>query len=153
MASPFIRWMIRHDMPSVLAIEQASFDVPWSEEDFLHALRQRSIIGMVAEQGDVIHGFMIYELCKSRLHILNMAVGTHTRRRGVGSAMVAKLVSKLSPERRTRLTLEVRETNLAAQLFYRAQGFKAKRVLRGFYDDTGEDAFLMQYKLPVAAVA
>ena len=61
--------------------------------------------------------------------------------------MVAKLISKLSSHRRTRITLEVRETNLAAQLFFRKQGFKAMRVLRAFYEDSGEDAFLMQYRL------
>ena len=30
-----IRWMIRRDMPEVLRIEQASYDYPWCEEDFL----------------------------------------------------------------------------------------------------------------------
>ena len=59
----------------------------------------------------------------------------------------AKLISKLSSHRRTRITLEVRETNLPAQLFFRAQGFRALRVLRGYYEDSGEDAFLMQYHL------
>ncbi len=60
--------------------------------------------------------------------------------------MVGKLVSKLSSHRRTRITLEVRETNLAAQLFFRKQEFKAMRVLRAFYEDSGEDAFLMEYR-------
>jgi ribosomal-protein-alanine N-acetyltransferase len=41
----------------------------------------------------------------------------------------------------------VRETNLTAQLFFRSQGFKAVRVLRSYYEDSGEDAFLMQYRL------
>ena len=59
--------------------------------------------------------------------------------------MVAKLVSKLSYDRRTRITLEVRETNLDAQLFFRNQGFRATSVLRNFYDDTPEDAYFMQY--------
>ncbi len=61
--------------------------------------------------------------------------------------MVAKLISKLSSHRRTRITLEVRETNLTAQLFFRSQGFRAVKVLRAFYEDSGEDAFLMQYRL------
>ncbi len=102
---------------------------------------------MVAEQGEKVVGFMIYELHKAKLHILNFAVHPSCRRGGVGAQMVAKLISKLSSHRRTRITLEVRETNLAAQLFFRAQGFKAVRVLRGFYEDSGEDAFLMQYRL------
>ena len=142
-----IRWMIRRDMPEVLQTEQESFDYSWTEEDFLRCLRQRNCIGMVAEHGEKVVGFMIYELHKNKLHILNFAVHPTWRRHGVGAQMVAKLISKLSSHRRTRITLEVRETNLPAQLFFRAQGFKAVRVLRNFYEDSGEDAFLMQYRL------
>jgi ribosomal-protein-alanine N-acetyltransferase len=142
-----IRWMIRRDMPEVLQTEQESFEYAWTEEDFLRCLRQRNCIGMVAEQGEKVVGFMIYELHKAKLHILNFAVSTTCRRLGVGMQMVAKLISKLSSHRRTRITLEVRETNLSAQLFFRAQGFKAIKVLRSFYEDSGEDAFLMQYRL------
>ena len=141
-----IRWMIRRDMPEVLAIEHASFEFPWCEEEFLRVLRQRNCIGMVAEYGERVVGFMIYELHKNKLHILNFAVHPAWRRLGVGVQMVAKLISKLSSHRRTRITLEVRETNLIAQLFFHHQEFKAIRVLRSFYEDSGEDAFLMEYR-------
>ena len=141
-----IRWMIRRDMPEVLQTEQDSFEFAWTEEDFLRCLRQRNCIGMVAEQGEKVVGFMIYELHKAKLHILNFAVHPGYRRSGVGSQMVQKLISKLSSHRRTRITLEVRETNLGAQLFFSRQSFKAVRVLRSYYDDSGEDAFLMQYR-------
>ncbi len=140
-----IRWMIRRDMPEVLQTEQESFEFSWTEEDFLRCLRQRNCIGMVAEQGDKVVGFMIYELHKAKLHILNFAVSPSCRRGGVGGQMVKKLISKLSNHRRTRITLAVRERNLPAQLFFRSQGFRAVRVLRAFYEDSGEDAFLMQY--------
>src|SRR5881392_2871534 len=142
-----IRWMIRRDMPEVLQAERESFEFSWTEEDFLRCLRQRNCIGMVAEQGEKVIGFMIYELHKSKLHILNFAVHPSFRRCGVGAQMVAKLISKLSSHRRTRITLEVRETNLPAQLFFSRQGFRAVRVLRAYYEDSGEDAFLMQYQL------
>jgi ribosomal-protein-alanine N-acetyltransferase len=142
-----IRWMIRRDMPEVLQTEQESFEFAWTEEDFLRCLRQRNCIGMVAEQGEKVVGFMIYELHKAKLHILNFAVHPTCRRHGVGAQMVAKLISKLSSHRRTRITLEVRETNLPAQLFFRHEGFKALKVLRAFYEDSGEDAYLLQYRL------
>ena len=48
---------------------------------------------------------------------------------GVGGQMVSKLISKLSSHRRTSITLEVRETNLAAQLFFKQNGFRATAVL------------------------
>ena len=143
-----IRWMIRRDMPEVLQIEQDSFDYPWTEEDFLRCLRQRNCIGMVAEHGEKIVGFMIYELHKSKLHILNFASHLDFRRQRVGTQMVQKLISKLSSHRRNCVTVEVRESNLASQLFYRDAGFRAVRVVREFYPDTGEDAYLMQYRYP-----
>jgi [ribosomal protein S18]-alanine N-acetyltransferase len=145
-AQVHIRWMIRRDMPEVLQTEQMSFEYAWTEEDFLRCLRQRNCIGMVAEHGEKVVGFMIYELHKNKLHILNFAVHPAWRRMGVGAQMVAKLISKLSSHRRTRITLEVRETNLAAQLFFHRQEFKAVRVLRAFYEDSGEDAFVMEYR-------
>jgi [ribosomal protein S18]-alanine N-acetyltransferase len=142
-----IRWMIRRDMPEVLQTEQESFDYSWTEEDFLRCLRQRNCIGMVAEHQEKVVGFMIYELHKNKLHILNFAVAPAVRRLGIGQQMVQKLIGKLSSHRRTKITLAVRETNLPAQVFFRSQEFKATKVLRGYYEDSGEDAFLMQYRL------
>ena len=143
-----IRWMIRRDMPEVIQIEQESHDYSWTEEDFLHCLRQRNCIGMVAEFGEQVVGFMIYELHKSKLHILNFAVHPQFRRRRVGKQMVQKLISKLSSHRRNCITLEARETNLESQLFFRSAGFTATSVLRGHFDDTGEDAYVMRYRYP-----
>ncbi len=141
-----IRWMIRRDMSAVLEIENHSFEFPWSEDEFIRALRQRNCIGMVAELNEVVVGFMIYELHKNRLHILNFAVHSDYRRNSVGQSMVEKLVSKLSYQRRSRILLEVRETNLPAQLFFKNVGFQAVSVLRDFYEDTTEDAYVMQLR-------
>jgi len=98
-----IRWMIRRDMPEVLDIEGESFEFPWLEDDFIRCLRQRNCIGMVAEHDDRVVGFMIYELHKTRLHILNFAVGDSFRQQGVGRQMASKLISKLSQQRRYRI--------------------------------------------------
>ena len=141
-----IRWMIRRDMPEVLAIESENFEFAWLEEDFIRSLRQRNCIGMVAEHDDRVVGFMIYELHKTRIHVLNFAVAGGYQRRGVGSQMLAKLTGKLSVQRRSRIVLEVRETNLDAQLFFRENGFRAVSVLHSYYADTPEDAYLMQYR-------
>jgi [ribosomal protein S18]-alanine N-acetyltransferase len=145
-----IRWMIRRDMPEVLATEKDCFEFPWQEEDFIRCLRQRNCIGMVAEAGERVVGFMVYELHKNRLHILNFAVRDGFRRRSVGTQMARKLIGKLSHERRSRIMLEIRETNLPAQLFFRALGFRAVSVLRDFYEDTPEDAYLMQFRCTAA---
>jgi ribosomal-protein-alanine N-acetyltransferase len=140
-----VRWMIRRDMPEVVAIEQEAFEFPWSEEEFTRCLRQRNCIGMVAEMADSVVAFMIYELHRAKLHVLNFAVVRSHRRLGIGSRMMDKLIGKLTPDRRGRIVLEVRETNLPAQLFFRSLGFRATSVLKDFYEDSTEDAYLMQY--------
>jgi ribosomal-protein-alanine N-acetyltransferase len=96
---------------------------------------------------------MIYELHRTRLHVLNFAVLRSHRRLGIGTQMLRRLIAKLAPERRSRIVLEVRETNLPAQLFFRAAGFRAVTVLRDFYRDSDEDAYLMQFGLEAAGFA
>lgn len=143
-----IRWMIRRDMPEVMCIEAACFEYPWSESDFLECLRQRNYIGMVAESNDLIAGFTVYELHKTRLHIVNFAVLPDFQRSGVGAQMVSKLVGKLCAQRRTRITVDVRESNLGAQLFFKTQGFFATGIVESPYDDSDEDAYSMQLRHP-----
>jgi ribosomal-protein-alanine N-acetyltransferase len=142
-----IRWMIRRDMSEVFDIEFLTFDRPWTEHDFLGCLRRSNSIGMVAEHEDQVVGFMIYELHKTRLHLLNFAVHPDFKRQHVGTEMVNKLVGKLSKERLTRVLLEVGERNLPAQLFFRSLGFRAISVLRNFYEEPSEDAYLMEFEL------
>lgn len=155
-----IRWMIRRDMAEVIDIERGSFEFPWFEEDFRKVMKLKNVIGMVAEISPVpfksdnygpVVGFFIYELHKTRLHVLNFAVSYAVRRQTVGRQMIEKLVGKLSYQRRTRITLEVRETNLPAQLFFKAMGFRAVTVLQHYYEESPEDAYLMQYKREAGA--
>lgn len=123
-----IRWMIRRDLAEVLAIEEQGYVDPWAEEDFVLTLRRRNVIGMVAEQqpcGRIV-GYMIYELQKRSLLLLNMAVDGAVRRSRVGTQMIAKLKRKLSPRRRVQIVAMVADANLPAQLFLRAQGFRAR---------------------------
>lgn len=147
--TPHIRWMIRRDEEAVLDIERRSFEFPWSHDDLIRCLRSRNVIAMVAECEQIVAGFMIYELQETRLEVINFAVHPEWRRLGIGSAMAAKLIGKLSPQRRCALWLMIRETNLAAQLFFARQGFRYESTLRDFYQDNpcDDDAYLFEYRL------
>jgi len=141
----YVRWLIRRDMKEVLEIENYSFDDPWSEEDFIKSLRQRNCIGMVAEFNERVIGYMIYELHKTKLHILNFGVDFYYRRNGVGTTMVNKLKSKLSYKTRTTLDLFIQEENLYGQLFFRKNGFIADHIDYDiFYNNP---AYHMKYTL------
>jgi [ribosomal protein S18]-alanine N-acetyltransferase len=145
-----IRWAIRRDFPEILAIEQANFEYPWSEEEFLRVLRQRNAIGMIAEIKEQVVGTFIYELQRSKIQLLNFAVCPEHVRRGIGTAMFEKLKGKLSMDRRHTLTVMNRETNVAGSLFLKTLGFRGE-LIRGHFEDSGEDGILFNYRMNLAA--
>lgn len=120
-------------MAEVLAIELASFpaDSAWCEEEFIKTLRQRNHIGMVAEHEDQIVGYVVYGFDRCQIQLKNLAVHPERRRQFVGRQLVDYLQRKLSPNRRRRIVANVRETNVPAQLFFRACCLTAVGVLRG----------------------
>jgi ribosomal-protein-alanine N-acetyltransferase len=145
-----IRWMIRRDMQEVVDIEQLCFEYPWSEDDFVKCLRYKNCIGLIAEHGEMVVGYVLYELHKTRLRILNIAVLPAVHGQGNGLQMIEKLLNKLSQQRRTRISLEVRETNLDAQLFFKAMGFQWVETLKEYYENSLEDAYELQIRVPEA---
>lgn len=144
-----IEWLIRRDLPEILSIDRRCFRCCWTDEDFCAALRNRYVIGIVAKdrQGRVV-GFMVYELDKSRLFLQRLAVDPVFRRRGYASQMISRLVEKLNQQRRHSIALWLRESNLPAQLFFRARNFQCVGTQRGHFQDPVEDGHLMQYQLP-----
>lgn len=143
-----VRWMRQEELPQVCEIGQLSFDFPWSEENYREFLRHAENIGLVAEYGETVVGFALYERCERHIHLRALAVHPEFRWREVGLQLVANIIEKhLSSNRRKSITLTVRESNLGAQLFFQALRFRAVRVLRGAYKDTGEDGYSMKYRL------
>lgn len=148
---PHIRWMIRREMPDVLANEEAAFGVDaWGEDDFSRCLCQRNCIGMVAEHGDILVGHMVYELNLKHINLLNFAVHPAYQRRGVGMCMLAKLVGKLAPQRRTAITVLVSETNMPALKFFKAMQFRATGIVWDAFPDCGEDGYAMELRVGAA---
>lgn len=140
-----IDWMTRRDMPEVLAIENDCFEFPWSESTFVEQLRMRNIAGMVAEHDNQVVGFMVYELNRNYLRLLNIAVHSAFRRQLVGTTMIEKLKGKLSQQKRQSITAEVRESNYAAQLWLKSLGFICVEQIKEFYEESHESAYRFRY--------
>lgn len=126
-----LRWMIRKDMDRVVYMEKWSCSDPWSHQDYLVMLKQRDVIGTVimapgeGQWGD-IQGAMLYRLQKDHLVLERMFVNSSERGRGFGSAMVQRLIDKLSNQHRRYVECEVPEDRLDVQCLLRKHGFIAR---------------------------
>ena len=145
MASTYIRWMIRSDLDAVVAIEKESSEYPWSKEEFRIALRQTPCIAMVAERNEEVVGYVLYERTRHRLTVLNLAVRERSRRLGVGSEIIQKLKDKIDFHRRMTIELDIRESNLGAQLFARSNGLRCNHILANWYTQPDEAAYRFEF--------
>ncbi len=136
------------DLDEVLAIERASFSMPWSRGAFLYEMQQNRVARcwVMREDGHVIGYLCLWEIA-DELHITNIAVHPTRRRQGVGRVLLQGVLED-ARERRLRLVvLEVRPSNTEARTLYEGFGFRVIGRRRGYYYDTGEDALVMEADL------
>ena len=141
-----IRWLLRRDLDQVLDIERRSFDEPWTPKVFTTTMRERCVSGMVAElYGDVVGYVVVWVSPSGEKELINLAVDYDYRKRGIGRKLVECVWSRESKVRGDeRLVTKIRESNLDAQLFFRACGFQAVDVDREYFDND-EDAYVMAF--------
>jgi len=139
--------VIEKDFPEILELAKQNPDTVWTEQDLLDRLKQKqkNCVAMLSERNDVIEAFIVYELHPHRFHIMNLVVREDLRLQGIGREMIAKLIGKLHPEHRDRITLTIPEDNVTGQVFFRAMGFRAIQILKA--TNEGErDTYIMRYK-------
>lgn len=141
----YLRFVAARDMDDILAIERASFEFPWSRAEFIKCSQKTRCVRQVAEEGERVVGYMVYDFGVTRIRLLNLAVAADCRRRGIGRQMIAQLIRMPETRGRIRLTLKICETNLAAAMFFKALGFRAVAILKRPWDETDHDGYLMRY--------
>ena len=133
------------DLAEVLAIERHSFS-PWSAGSFsdeLHLDLSRVLLARAGgDECGGLAGFVCFRLVADEAQILNLAVAPRLRRRGVGRALVRRVVSEAEAAAARVVGLEVRDDNVAALALYSSCGF-ATVGRRDDYYGLGRDAILM----------
>lgn len=142
--APRIRVARADDLPSVVEIEHLCFQDPWPEESLAEELRHDARrLPIVAEDDSGVVGVALVWTVADEMHILSLGVHPRARRRGVASGLLSEIRERGLARGATLITLEVREHNQAAQVFYRRHGFLEVARRPRYYPDTHEDALVL----------
>lgn len=125
------------------AIEQGVFADPWSTQDFRDCIASDAVF-LVAERADQVAGYVVAIDAADEGEILNLAVAPPGRRRGLGSALVERVLDVLSGRGARQIYLEVRESNAPARRLYAAHGFKEVGRRKEYYRRPVEDAIVLR---------
>ena len=87
-------------------------------------------------------GYLEYSLIYDRMEIDNIMVNTEYRNRGIGTKLMAHLISLAIEYRVDNITLEVRVSNEIAINMYKKFGFHEVALRKYYYGD--EDGILME---------
>ena len=133
-------------LPAVAALEKEIFSEPWSEEALSLFLSDEAAGYCAIEDGVVVaYGSILWAPDEGQ--ILNLAVRPAFRRRGYAKAILLALEGAARARGAGALFLEVRASNLPAELLYRSVGFLPVGRRTHFYKNPAEDAIVMKKDL------
>lgn len=136
--------MTASDITEVLRIERASFSTTWPSDAFFNELTTNKLahyyVGRI--DGKIVAYGGIWVIFEDS-HVTTIAVDPTYRGKKYGEVMLLKLIDEAIARGAAWMTLEVRESNVAAQQLYRKYGFTTVTTRKGYYSDNNENALVM----------
>lgn len=156
----YISTMTEHDLLEVVEIEEHSGLSRWGWAAYYAELqgsnRGLMLVARVARpleqvKTDQIAGYIVARQAANELHINNVAVRVEYRRRGLGSALLTRILEEGQRMDAAAAFLEVRAGNSLAQALYEKCGFRGVGRRRSYYSAPLEDALIMSAQLKLNA--
>ncbi len=140
-----IKNMTKSDVDNVVKLEEASYGKHhWSKESFYNELENDLSHYYCAFDGNGnLLGYCGCWHIFEEAHITTVSVNPEYRRQKVAQALLIKLIEDCYQEKIKYITLEVRESNVAAISLYDKNGFVSIGERKGYYQDNNEDALIM----------
>lgn len=137
------------DLDGVLEVEDESFTNPWTRDMYAWELQNRSVCHIfVVRTPDVrVAGFCAFWLVFDEIHINNVALRPALRNRGLGTALMHRIMHEARQLGARRATLEVRASNVGARRLYERLGFTISGTRRNYYTNPVEDALILWAEL------
>jgi len=140
---PVFRPCEEKDIPFVMELDGEAFFDSWSRDTWQGELQNKIAVWIVEELEGRIVGYAGIWIVAAEAQVMRVAVRKELRNLGLGSALTRALIQKAWEAGAEAITLEVRESNAAAQKVYERCGFVSEGVRPNYYEDTHEGAVIM----------
>ncbi len=137
------REMKAADIPAVVKIEAEAFYDAWNESMLLNEINNNLTHYIVMKIAGELIGYAGFWLVAGEAQITRVAVAEQERGKNFGVRLTAALVNKAWELDAEAVTLEVRESNIAAQKTYLTCGFASEGIRPNYYEDNHENAVIM----------
>ena len=137
------RLLTEADLPVIVAIEATAFYDAWNESMLRNELSNELTTYLVMESEGKIIGYAGFWLVAGEAQVTRVALLEELRGLGLGTRLTAALVNKAWELGAEAVTLEVRESNVAAQRAYLTCGFASEGIRPNYYEDNHENAVIM----------
>jgi ribosomal-protein-alanine N-acetyltransferase len=146
-----VRAMYVADLEAVSALENVSYEFPWSLGIFSDCLKAGHPCWVLCMDATIC-GYGILSMGAGEAHVLNICVGPAYRGRGLGRYLLGRLMEISRWNGAERVFLEVRPSNPLAKALYESMGFvEIGRRPRYYPASSGrEDAIVMTLELGAA---
>ena len=135
------------DLERIAQMERAYFaGDAWTEKMLRDTMASPYSWTVLAEEDGKVCGYACLMTLFETAELLNIAVDSEFRRRGIADLLMKALHDKATELSAERVMLEVRKSNLPAIGLYVKHGYQKIAVRKGYYSD-GEDADIMQKDL------
>lgn len=136
--------MTSDHVPQVAALEKECFSDPWSQRSVASELENPLALWLVWEEDGRVLGYVGSQTVLDETDMMNVAVSTQARRRGIAQALVEDLCDRLRQRGSRFLTLEVRASNAPAICLYEKLGFRQVGRRPNYYSHPKEDGLILR---------
>ncbi|MEH6357340.1 MAG: ribosomal protein S18-alanine N-acetyltransferase [Pseudomonadales bacterium] len=140
--------MCAADLDSVLTIEKAICEVPWSRRNFQDCLDSDNECWIMSVDGQHA-GHSVMSEVAGEAELLNISVDSKYQGLGLGRELLRYMLNKAAELNTQAVFLEVRESNSVAQSLYLSEGFNEVGLRAAYYPAAKgrEDAVIMALEL------
>ncbi len=136
--------MTEADLTSVVEIEKMCFSAPWTKQSFSDGMDSIYQKYFVALSGEKTVGYIVLFHIFEEGEVLNLATLPTERNKGIASKLLEYGFDLLKDLGVSRVTLEVRESNMPAKNLYSKYGFSPISVRKNYYTFPLEDGIVME---------